>query len=110
MENKIGPEIVFSLSRINQKDKLQTLLNQGYTVKYTMPKGDGYLFILSKPEIRLEIQEKAGIADFRLLTVKGNNNYIKETKALQKQGFEIEYVTATSALFYKYKKTEAKKQ
>jgi hypothetical protein len=103
MENEPNQQ-VFVFTRLNQKDKLQTELNKGYFVVHALPKGDSYIFILDKPEEK-PIHETKEIEAFRVLNIK-NEDYVKETKLLQKQGFKVDSVTPSSAILIKYKEVK----
>jgi hypothetical protein len=108
MEKQNEPQQkIFVFTVLNQKDKLQTELNRGYTVRYALPKGAGYIFILDKPEpeIRPPVQQPKEIEAFRVLNPRSEDCQ-RETKSLQKQGFKIDSVSPSSAILIKYKEVK----
>jgi hypothetical protein len=95
---------IIIIKTANDLNRLENYLNKGYVVQNHQFDSKRDYWLLSKPEIITH--ERPSIEAYRIVNVKGNENYVKETELLQKQGFKVDSVSTTAAIMIKYKEKE----
>lgn len=100
MENE-KKALAIVIRTANDIIRLENYLNKGYEVKIIGHHGKQDYYVLGKPEIR-PTHERPEIESYRIINVRNNEDYVKETELLQKQGYKIDNVTSTTAILIKY--------
>lgn len=93
--------LVLLIRTANDIIRLENYLNKGYEVKFMSHHGKQDYWVLGKLEIKPSY-ERPEIESYRVINVRNNDDYVKETELLQKEGYKIDSVTSTTAILIKY--------